>query len=1371
MEDNRQSESQFCLNMAKKAVKSSNIGLARRYTKRGIDILDDDKWSKCYELCFELHLERVKAEGFSGNIREMQRIAETAEHNAKSLFDKTLLYYTKIQAYISQNQMYEASLTGILILNRMGITFPEKASIIHLSIAYIRNYFEYRDLKPENFLSLPEMKDNLSILSIEIMASIALSLYMTDYKLFTLLVLRSISITLKKGVCPQSALLCSFYALILCKNSKKIDTAYNFGRTALKLAEKFNDKAIKAKILFIFHTFIDHWKTPFKQRLVSLEEAYKESIETSNSTYSGFAAGSSLVTSFIIGQHLSEVKDKLNLYSESLRKVKNDTAIFIHRLFHQIVLNLMGDTKEPWILSGEAFDENSIFKLNTYSINNNSTALCLFHLNKLILCYTFMEYEKALYHASIAKKYIAGISGMSHEPLFYFYEALAKIAVFSGLMPYIEQKKILFNVYLNKQKIKNWAKHCPYNHLHKLLILEAELAKIRRMDAKAMLLFDKAVKMAKENEFINEEGLANEHAARFWLKQGKEDIAGIYLKKAYSLYILWGASRKAKHLEEKFPKYFTALSFGEERSFNETVTVSGSSSSTGRMSEPLDLSAVIKASQAISGEIVLKDLLKKLITIAVKYSEAERGLLLLKENNKLAVQAKADALKNMSEVFSPIYIENFEFLSHSIVDQTLMNNESVVVTNPVNAVKFFNDEYIKSKKPLSILSIPMVRHGILTGLLYLENFSSIGSFTSKKIEMLSLIASQASISIENAKFYIELEESERKYRMLYENAIEGVFQCNADGRFISANPSMVKILGFESQDELKSSVVDIRKEGFVFQQDRESFEALLHNHNKVSGFETQFFKKDGSIFWGSLSLRCVFVEKEELKYYEGSLVDITERKEKEKAERERAIAEESHRQLKELDRMKSDFLSSVSHELRTPLTSVLGFAKLIRKDFYKMFVATSESDPKLMKKAKNIDKNLEIIIEESKRLTRLINDVLNLAKIESGKIEWRDSIFSVKDLLEQAVSAISGELSSKPDIRLVVRIKDDVYIKADRDRMMQVLINLLNNAFKFTKKGKVEIESFLDSKKFSEDKDYVMFKVKDTGLGIREADIEKIFDKFHQASHGETFLDKPKGTGLGLSICRHIISNYGGKIWAESELDKGTVFTFIIPAYYPGTDTIESDYDNTIMNEEEELNVNKKDKPLILVVDDDPYIQNFISQLLENEGFKVITASDGLSAISAAKMNMPDLITMDIVMKGMDGITAISQLKNDPYLKDIPIIVISVLSERDKAGADAALAKPLNEAMLIENIYSLIKTGKILGGFSCMLVEPNSGINEEDIEDICQCPIMICKVEEIWDKINDGFKGTIIISSEISKDIDIEELSRKKDIQVVILPK
>jgi PAS domain S-box-containing protein len=252
---------------------------------------------------------------------------------------------------------------------------------------------------------------------------------------------------------------------------------------------------------------------------------------------------------------------------------------------------------------------------------------------------------------------------------------------------------------------------------------------------------------------------------------------------------------------------------------------------------------------------------------------------------------------------------------------------------------------------------------------------------------------------------------------------------------------------------------------------------------------------------------------------------------------------------KEVARMKDDFLSTVSHELRTPLTSVLGFTRVIKKKLVEVVLPLLPPlDVKSSRTVKQISDNIEIIIAEGERLTTLINDVLDLSKMEAGKIEWKRQPVAIGEILNHAMAATNSLFESKA-IPIVKNIAEELpTVFCDRDRIVQVVINLLSNAVKFTDNGLVTVtaRNRLNTDYQLEDGgDFIAVSVSDTGIGIADKDFRNVFEKFKQV--GDTLTDRPKGTGLGLPICKQIVESHGGKIWVESNLGSGSVFSFILP--------------------------------------------------------------------------------------------------------------------------------------------------------------------------------------------------------------------------------
>ena len=396
---------------------------------------------------------------------------------------------------------------------------------------------------------------------------------------------------------------------------------------------------------------------------------------------------------------------------------------------------------------------------------------------------------------------------------------------------------------------------------------------------------------------------------------------------------------------------------------------------------------------------------------------------------------------------------------------------------------------------------------------------------------------------------------------------------------------------------------------------------------------------------------------------------------------------------KEVDQMKTDFISTVSHELRTPLTSVLGFTKIIKKKMDELvFPSLDLRDKKMERTVRQVSDNINIIISEGERLTKLINDVLDIAKMEAGKIEWNMQPLAATDLIGQAASATAALFEYRESPLQISTEENLPQILGDKDRLIQVVINLISNAVKFTPQGFIACKAV-------KNRDEIVISILDSGTGIAREDQSKVFEKFKQV--GDTLTDKPKGTGLGLPISKQIVEHHGGRIWVESEIGKGSVFSFSLPI--PETREtalpVETAKPSTRLLREEkpiDLALVEKSQGTILIVDDDPNIRELLKQVIQAKGYSTREAQDGMEALSLLKEIKPDLMVLDIMMPRIDGFDLAAILKNTPDLKDMPIIILSILEDKERGlqlGIDRYLTKPFDAEHLMQEIEEAL--GKI----------------------------------------------------------------------------
>ena len=406
----------------------------------------------------------------------------------------------------------------------------------------------------------------------------------------------------------------------------------------------------------------------------------------------------------------------------------------------------------------------------------------------------------------------------------------------------------------------------------------------------------------------------------------------------------------------------------------------------------------------------------------------------------------------------------------------------------------------------------------------------------------------------------------------------------------------------------------------------------------------------------------------------------------EEAQRARSAAEEA-------DAAKSAFLSTVSHELRTPLTSVLGFAKIIKKRLDdRIFPLVPTDDRKIAQTVQQIQENLQVVVGEGERLTKLIDDVLDLAKIEAGKLEWNMGPVTIQEIIDHATGATASLFEPK-GLRLVKDVDASLpMIAGDRDRLIQVVINLISNAVKFTDAGTITCRAVRQA-------DMLVVSVVDTGLGIAPGDQPKVFERFKQV--GDTLTDKPKGTGLGLPICREIVEHHGGRVWVESELGKGSTFSFSLPVADGAQPSLPLDLATVVRQLRDQVVVTTprtaERQPRILIVDDEANIRELLTQEFTEAGYAVVTAANGRDAVAEVRRQRPDLIVLDVMMPEMNGFDVAAVLRNDPQTLDIPIIILSIVQDRERGfrlGVDRYLTKPIDTDVLFREVGALLEQRK-----------------------------------------------------------------------------
>jgi PAS domain S-box-containing protein len=588
--------------------------------------------------------------------------------------------------------------------------------------------------------------------------------------------------------------------------------------------------------------------------------------------------------------------------------------------------------------------------------------------------------------------------------------------------------------------------------------------------------------------------------------------------------------------------------------------------------------------------------------------------------------------------------------------------------------------------------------------------------------------------VENRTF--ALKQAEEKYRGIFENAVEGIFQSTLDGRILNANPSMAGILGYRSVDEMFAAQSPPLFP--VSRKEAAKIRGILKSKGDIVAYETPVKRRDGVWAWCSLSASSIAGSHGEETHCEGFVIDITERREKESAQRE-------YKAARAANRAKSEFLANMSHEIRTPLNTLLGFSELLAVDL---------SDPKQ-------ESYIEAMRVAGNSLLTLINDILDLSKIEAGKLDFRYEPVNFKVLCSE-MRYIYKDKIDKKGIEFVVTISDDLpdIVLLDETRIRQILLNLVGNAVKFTDKGHITLE--VKCRHTGKRKLDLVIAVEDTGPGIAPEHCTLIFDSFKQVD-GQ-INRKHGGTGLGLAICRRLTEAMNGTISVKSRLKKGTCFTVILKEVAFGDDI---QPDDLKPSKKVGKNAVRFQQHKILIVDDIVSNRIMLKELLLRFNQEVIEAEDGHQAIALAKKYRPDLIVMDIRMPKMDGNAATAILKADPETKNIPIIAFTgdVVAKTKtgtlKKGYDGYLTKPVKIHELTEELNKYFESENV-GPMKVAEEITWDHFSKTDVKDLSQ---FLSELKDGILPLLASFKGSIVINQVKTFSMDLKQLATEHQVK------
>lgn len=1190
------------LRAAKKARHSSAFSSALDYCHAALELLPSDCWDRHYELTLELHLEAAEAAYLSADYPRLDALLERITSRARDVLDTVRAYDAKLQALVAAGELPEAMRTGFAVLEKLGVPLP-------LDPSPEQTMAELGGLAAEVPVDrLPELSQKEAmtepryLASMRMLSSVCSACYLSAPHVLPFVIGQQVRLSARYGLAPSTAYAYATYGIILSGAVGDVLAGAAFGELALALLERHPDERQKSRVHHVVYTFTRCWVEHLGETLEPLLEAYRCGLDQGDFEYASHASLVHSYYAYFAGRNLFSLEQTMGEITDVVRSIGQETHVRYMDIWHDAVLRLQGKPVPE--------DETRLAALRQ---SNDRTGIYFLFFNRMVLQYLFGEHLRASETARQVEAHLDAVVGTMQVALFHFYDALIQMA--------LREDGWQQRVELHLEKLEGWARHAPMNFAHKVRLVQAERARLLGEEAAAMRLYEQSLELASRHHYLQDEALAYELAAGFYAGARLERLATHCWSHAHSRYARWGALGKARQLEQRVGGLApVAAPVTEDR---------------------LDVNSLLKATQAISTEIVLEELVTRLVSVAMENAGAERGQLLIAEEERLVVYA----------------------------DQSLDDPGGREV--PMELV----ERCARQREPLqdgSRLCVPLLHQGELVGVLYLENRVTRDAFTPARLEMLRMLSGQAAISIANARLYRVLNQREREMSQFLEALPVGVFVADGAGNTRYVNSAAQELLGRAVEgtarpDQL-SEIYQIYEGDELCPTERLPIVQALAGHSVVTeqlelrngddrrnlGVTAKPIRDEaGNIQYAIAAFQDISPQKRA----QGLLESYSKTLELEVQDRTRA-AEAAQAAAEAANQAKSTFLANMSHEVRTPLNAIIGLTSLALR---------ADPSPRILD-------YLRKLRAYSRSLLGIINDILDFSRIEAGKMSLEIIDFDLREILE-SLDDLVGDEAHRKGVEFLVSMGADVprYLCGDPLRINQVLTNLVYNAVKFTHQGTILVRARCE--------DYgprprIAFAVSDTGIGIAPDALSRIFQSFTQIDGSST--RQYGGAGLGLAICRHLVELMGGELSVISTPGQGSTFRF----------TLEFERQPEAADGVPEVTNHRGAR--VLVVDDNPLAGEILSEMLSSFGLQPTSVLSGEEALAAVSGERYELVILDWKMQGMDGLETARRLEKT---SQAPRVILATAYDQaelreqaEKVGIQRVLVKPVSQSALLDAV-------------------------------------------------------------------------------------
>ncbi|MBV8275966.1 MAG: AAA family ATPase, partial [Verrucomicrobia bacterium] len=1131
--DEREQLAELNLMAGKRAKASTAYSSALKYLTAGAALLADDRWEPRHELSFALEFYQAECEFLTGKLAAAEERLQKLSSRAGDTVELATVGCLRVDLYMTLDQSDRAVDVCLDYLRYLDVEWSAHPTSEEARHEYDRIWAQLGSRSIEELIDLPLMSDSEALATLDVLTKVFPAALHTNANLASLAICKAVNLSLERGNSDGSCFAYVWLGMIAGPHFDNYDAGFRFGRLGYELVGKRGLKRFQARTYMCFGNHVVPWNKHVRDGRDLVRQAFDVANDAGDLTYAAFSCNNLNTNLLAAGDPLLEVHREAEHGMRFAEKAHFGHVVAIITAQLGLVRTLLGLTRGFGSFDDLEFDE---LRFERHLAGNPVLALpeCLYWIRKLQARFLAGDYATAVDSSSNAQRLLWTTPHNFEAAEYHFYSALARSAV-CDTNARDNQDHDLLALAEHHEQLALWAKNCPENFATRAALVGAEIARIEGRDQDAMRLYEQAIESARVNGFVNNEAVANEVAARFYAARGFKKIAHTYLRDARYCYRRWGANGKVRQLDEFYPQ------------LREEEPLPGPTTTIGASVEQLDLATVIKVSQTVSGEIVLKKLIDTLMRTAIEHAGAERGLLILTRDDEQSIEAEAmtsgdtvivrlreaPAQRASARPEAGGYTAEAE-LPESIIHYVVRTQENVVLDDAAGQNAFSADPYLRRHNARSILCLPLINQAKLIGVLYLENNLTPHVFTPKRIAVLRLLASQAAISLENTRLYRDLEIREAKIRRLVDSNIIGIHIWNLEGEIIEANEAFLRMLGYSRADLIS---------GRMRWTERTPAEWTGRDQHAVSEivatgifqpFEKEYFRKDGSrvpvlmggaVFEGSGNEGVAFV------------LDLSRQKSAEEA------LQKAQTELAHASRVMTmgELTASIAHEISQPITAIITNANVglrwLRRDV-----------PDLEETAQAIRR----IGRDGERAGAVLSRMRALFK----KTPTAKEPLDINEVIQEVLTITQHELQRH---RVSVRTQfanDLPPVTADRVQMQQVVLNLVVNAIQAMSAvvdGPRELQltsraiAGLDDERANDsgvgvhsiELTQVLVTIRDSGPGLDAERLSHLFDPF--------FSTKAEGLGIGLTVSRSIIEAHRGRLWAKANAPQGAIFQFTLP--------------------------------------------------------------------------------------------------------------------------------------------------------------------------------------------------------------------------------